>query len=83
MQNVSNVSLSLADRQALQRAQQLKFLKEQGLISEEKDVRGGAGVGSPRAVSQTTGRTAPRRFSASRPDEEIASSNRPNTRIVS
>lgn len=36
-------NLSLADRQALQRAQQLKFLKEQGLINKESDVRGGAG----------------------------------------
>mmetsp|Transcript_22511 Transcript_22511/g.53132 ORF Transcript_22511/g.53132 Transcript_22511/m.53132 type:complete len:961 (+) Transcript_22511:300-3182(+) len=39
----TSVSLSLADRQALQRAQQLKFLKEQGLITKESDVRGGAG----------------------------------------
>jgi hypothetical protein len=38
-----NVSLSLAQRQALQRAQQMKFLKEQGLINNEKDVKGGAG----------------------------------------
>jgi hypothetical protein len=30
---LKNVSLSLAERQALQRAQQLKFLKEQGLIN--------------------------------------------------
>ncbi len=31
--------MSLADRQALQRAQQLKFLKKQGLINHEADVR--------------------------------------------
>jgi hypothetical protein len=43
-----NVSLSLAERQNLQRAQQLKFLKEQGLIADEQDVRGGAGAASPR-----------------------------------
>ena len=42
-------SLSLAERQALQRAQQLKFLKEQGLINHEKQVKGGAGAKSPRA----------------------------------
>ena len=44
-----NVSLSLAERQQLQRAQQLKFLKDQGLIKDEMEVRGGAGV-SPRNV---------------------------------
>ena len=35
--------MSLADRQALQRKQQMKFLKEQGLINKESDLRGGAG----------------------------------------
>jgi hypothetical protein len=41
-------ALSLAERQLFQRAQQLKFLKDQGLIKNEQDVRGGAGVTSPR-----------------------------------
>jgi len=39
----TKVSLSLAERQALQRARQLNFLKEQGLINKESDVKGGAG----------------------------------------
>jgi hypothetical protein len=38
-----SVSLSLAERKKLQRAQQLRFLKEQGLIKNEQDVKGGAG----------------------------------------
>ena len=38
-----NVSLSLVERRALQRAQQVKFLKKQGLINKESDVKGGAG----------------------------------------
>ena len=37
-------NLSLAERQQLQRAQQLKFLKDQGLIRDENEVRGGAGA---------------------------------------
>lgn len=37
------MSLSLAERQKIQREQQLRFLKEQGLIKNENDVRGGAG----------------------------------------
>lgn len=36
--------MSLAERQQLQRAQQLKFLKDQGLIRDENEVRGGAGA---------------------------------------
>jgi hypothetical protein len=43
--------LSLADRQQFQRSQQLKFLKDQGLIKNEQDVRGGAGVTSPRDLA--------------------------------
>ncbi|OEU18933.1 hypothetical protein FRACYDRAFT_260614 [Fragilariopsis cylindrus CCMP1102] len=39
----TNVSLSLVERRALQRAQQVKFLKKQGLINKESDVKGGAG----------------------------------------
>ena len=39
--------MSLAERQQLQRAQQLKFLKDQGLINNENEVRGGAGAASP------------------------------------
>lgn len=36
--------LSLAERQALQRQRQMKFLKGQGLINEEKATRDGASV---------------------------------------
>lgn len=50
-------SLSLADRQALQRAQQLKFLKEQGLIKKESDVLGGAGTDA-QSVNSKSSRTA-------------------------
>ena len=46
-QHVSS-TVSLAERQQFQRAQQLRFLKDQGLIKHEQDVRGGAGVTSPR-----------------------------------
>jgi hypothetical protein len=46
----TNISLTLSQRQALQRAQQMKFLKEQGLIRDENDVKGGAGSDS-RSVS--------------------------------
>mmetsp|Transcript_11428 Transcript_11428/g.27638 ORF Transcript_11428/g.27638 Transcript_11428/m.27638 type:complete len:869 (-) Transcript_11428:44-2650(-) len=42
----STKGLSLAERQALQRQRQMKFLKGQGLINDEKDVRGGASVAS-------------------------------------
>eukprot|EP00980_Cylindrotheca_fusiformis_P005619 scaffold1184_cov132-Cylindrotheca_fusiformis.AAC.40 len=38
--------LTLAERQQLQRERQLKFLKHQGLINDEKEVRGGASVSS-------------------------------------
>lgn len=47
-------SLSLAERQALQRAQQLKFLKDQGLINNAEQVRGGAGAQSPRVDNDGT-----------------------------
>jgi hypothetical protein len=46
----TNISLTLSQRQALQRAQQMRFLKEQGLIRDENDVKGGAGSDS-RSVS--------------------------------
>ena len=36
--------MSLQERQVLQRAKQLAFLKEQGLIKDESNLRGGAGV---------------------------------------
>jgi hypothetical protein len=38
--------LTLAERQQLQRDRQMKFLKHQGLINDEKEVRGGASVSS-------------------------------------
>lgn len=38
--------LTLAERQALQRQRQMKFLKGQGLINDESEVRGGASVAS-------------------------------------
>ena len=52
--HVQNVSLSLADRQALQRQQQLKFLKSQGLIDKESEVRGGAGGDSGSVASKSS-----------------------------
>ena len=39
--------MTLQERQALQRAKQLQFLKEQGLIKDEAEVKGGAGAASP------------------------------------
>jgi cyanophycinase-like exopeptidase len=45
--------ISLRERQAMQRAKQLAFLKEQGLIKEESNLRGGAGA-SPGAVIAST-----------------------------
>lgn len=47
-----NVSLSLAQRQALQRAQQMRFLKEQGLIRNENDVTAGAGSDAKSVASR-------------------------------
>lgn len=55
---LQNASLSLAERQALQRAQQLKFLKAQGLINNEKQVRGGAGAQSPKLENDGTSSVA-------------------------
>mmetsp|Transcript_7683 Transcript_7683/g.18518 ORF Transcript_7683/g.18518 Transcript_7683/m.18518 type:complete len:930 (+) Transcript_7683:77-2866(+) len=68
----TSASLSLADRQALQRAQQLKFLKDQGLINKESDVRGGAG-GDAQSVNSRTSRTS-RASRASRTSSRITSS---------
>lgn len=42
----STKGLTLAERQALQRQRQMKFLKGQGIINDEKEVRGGASVAS-------------------------------------
>ncbi|KAG7360049.1 PH domain containing protein [Nitzschia inconspicua] len=55
----TNVSLSLAQRQALQRAQQMKFLKEQGLIRTETELKGGAG--SDKSVASRGSKTLSRR----------------------
>jgi hypothetical protein len=66
------VSLSLADRQALQRQQQLKFLKEQGLINKESDVRGGAG-GDAQSVTSKSSRTTAKRTTAKRTTAKITS----------
>ncbi|KAL3938508.1 MAG: hypothetical protein SGARI_001721 [Bacillariaceae sp.] len=57
----TTVSMSLAQRQALQRAQQVKFLKDQGLINKEEDVRGGAGSDSRSVVSNTPPKPLSRR----------------------
>ena len=46
-------NLSLQERSALQRAKQLQFLKEQGLIKNEQDVRGGAGASPSTAVKDS------------------------------
>lgn len=56
----TNVSISLAERQKLQRSQQLKFLKEQGLIKNEKDVTGGAGSDARSVSSSQPSRRKPR-----------------------
>jgi hypothetical protein len=40
----STANLTLAQRSQLQRAMQVQFLKEQGLISKETDVKGGASL---------------------------------------
>jgi hypothetical protein len=67
--------MSLAERQAYQRQKQLQFLKDQGLIEDAADVRGGAGA-SPSETGSTSsvggapaesavsfpGRLTPRRF---------------------
>lgn len=62
MQDHSSVAsssvLSLAKRQAIQRAKQLQFLKEQGLINKESDVRGGAGGEAKSETSTSSRRTA-------------------------
>ncbi|KAL3943780.1 MAG: hypothetical protein SGBAC_002152 [Bacillariaceae sp.] len=42
----ATTGLTLAERQALQRQRQMKFLKGQGIINDEKEVRGGASVAS-------------------------------------
>eukprot|EP00934_Nitzschia_sp_Nitz4_P008112 Nitzschia sp. Nitz4//scaffold19_size178191//41830//44605//NITZ4_001962-RA/size178191-augustus-gene-0.46-mRNA-1//1//CDS//3329540634//8102//frame0 len=55
----ASTNLSLAERQALQRAQQLKFLKDQGLINKESDVTGGAGKrSSPKVDNDGTSSVA-------------------------
>ena len=58
----TNVSIPLAQRQVLQRAQQMQFLKEKGLIKKDSDVKGGAGAASP---SPKKGRRGSRRDSDS------------------
>lgn len=45
--------LSLHERQKLQRAKQLAFLKQQGIIQKDDEVRGGAGGGSGNSVSSS------------------------------
>lgn len=52
----TNVSLSLVERQALQRAHQLQFLKEQGLINKESEVKGGAGGDTNSVCSRSSRR---------------------------
>ena len=51
-------SLSLAERQALQRQKQLDFLKKQGLINKESEVRGGAGGDSQSVNSKKTAKVS-------------------------
>ena len=51
------MSLSLAERQKIQREQQLKFLKDQGLIRNEKDVKAGAGSDASVSGSVTSRRS--------------------------
>ena len=41
-----NQNLSLAERSQLQRAKQLSFLKNQGLIRDDSEIKGGAGAAS-------------------------------------
>lgn len=67
--------MTLAERQAYQRQKQLQFLKDQGLIKDDNDVRGGAGAASPSETGSISsaggpagssvsfpGRLTPRRF---------------------
>jgi len=69
--------LSLQERSQLLRAKQLQFLKEQGLIKDEQDVRGGAGASPGKGNSDTasvasTGISLPR-STASLPGSRSAS----------
>eukprot|EP00540_Astrosyne_radiata_P011231 CAMPEP_0116845078 /NCGR_PEP_ID=MMETSP0418-20121206/13061_1 /TAXON_ID=1158023 /ORGANISM="Astrosyne radiata, Strain 13vi08-1A" /LENGTH=228 /DNA_ID=CAMNT_0004476137 /DNA_START=30 /DNA_END=716 /DNA_ORIENTATION=- len=50
----SGSTLSLQERQQLQRAKQIAFLKEQGLIKAGDGLRGGAGAPSPTSKTQAT-----------------------------
>jgi hypothetical protein len=52
-------NLSLAERSQIQRAKQLNFLKNQGLIREESEIRGGAGASSVVDDDESVG-SAPR-----------------------
>jgi len=51
--------ISLQERQAIQRAKQLAFLKEQGLIKNESNLRGGAGA-TPSPQRRSPSRTSNR-----------------------
>ena len=53
-------NLSLAERSQLQRAKQLQFLKNQGLIREDSEIRGGAGAASVTDDGNTSVASAPR-----------------------
>lgn len=46
-ERTEKTNLSLHERQQIQRAKQMKFLKENGMIKQETDLRGGAGAASP------------------------------------
>ena len=45
--SVQLTPMTLAERQALQRANQVKYLKDRGVIKDEAEVKGGAGSASP------------------------------------
>jgi len=55
--------LSLQERSQLQRDKQLRFLREQGLIQDESDVKGGAGALDN--VSVTSSNKSPSKLSSS------------------
>ena len=52
--SVSLSGMSLQERSQLQRDKQLRFLREQGLIKDEADVRGGAGTLDNVSVTSST-----------------------------
>ena len=53
-------NISLTERSQLQRAKQLQFLRNQGLIREDSEIRGGAGAASVTDDGNTSVASVPR-----------------------